>query len=149
KKVMKPLIASNTVTDEIERANVFKMDGKWYLFTDSRGSKMTIDGIGDKDVYMLGFVSDSLTGPYKPLNGSGLVLNMNLDPADLTFTYSHFAVPQSEGNNVVITSYMTNRSFYTDHHATFAPSFLLNIKGDKTSVVPNSILPQGQLTINK
>ncbi|MDN8963508.1 glycoside hydrolase family 68 protein, partial [Staphylococcus aureus] len=27
KKVMKPLIASNTVTDEIERANVFKMNG--------------------------------------------------------------------------------------------------------------------------
>ena len=36
---MKPLITSNTVTDEIERANVFKMNGKWYLFTDSRGSK--------------------------------------------------------------------------------------------------------------
>ncbi|MFT8312888.1 MAG: glycoside hydrolase family 68 protein [Clostridium sp.] len=149
KKVMKPLITSNTVTDEIERANVFKMNGKWYLFTDSRGSKMTIDGIGDKDVYMLGFTSNSLTGEYKPLNGSGLVLNMNLDPADLTFTYSHFAVPQPEGNNVVITSYMTNRGFYTDHHATFAPSFELNIKGSKTSVVPNSILPQGQLTTNK
>ena len=149
KKVMKPLITSNTVTDEIERANVFKMNGKWYLFTDSRGSKMTIDGIGDKDVYMLGFTSNSLTGEYKPLNGSGLVLNMNLDPADLTFTYSHFAVPQPEGNNVVITSYMTNRGFYTEHHATFAPSFELNIKGSKTSVVPNSILPQGQLTTNK
>ncbi|MDD3224753.1 MAG: glycoside hydrolase family 68 protein [Clostridium sp.] len=149
KKVMKPLIASNTVTDEIERANVFKMKDKWYLFTDSRGAKMTIDGIGAKDVYMLGYVSDSLTGPYKPLNGSGLVLNMNLDPNDLTFTYSHFAVPQSNGNNVAITSYMTNRGLYTDHHSTFAPSFLVKIKGSKTSVVPNSILPQGQLTIDK
>jgi Levansucrase/Invertase. len=149
KEVMKPLITSNTVTDEIERANVFKMNGKWYLFTDSRGAKMTIDGIGAKDVYMLGYVSDSLTGSYKPLNKSGLVLNMNLDPTDLTFTYSHFAVPQPEGNNVVITSYMTNRGFYTDHHSTFAPSFLLNIEGSKTSVVPNSILPQGQLTIDK
>lgn len=149
KSAMKPLIASNTVTDEIERANVFKLNGKWYLLTDSRGAKMTIDGIGAKDVYMLGYVSDSLTGPYKPLNGTGLVLNMNLDPADLTFTYSHFAIPQSNGNNVVITSYMTNRGFYTDHHSTFAPSFLLNIEGSKTSVVPNSILPQGQLTIDK
>ncbi|RYL97865.1 glycoside hydrolase family 68 protein [Sporolactobacillus sp. THM7-7] len=148
KKVMKPLITSNTITDEIERANVFKMAGKWYLFTDSRGSKMTIDGIGDKDIYMLGFVSDSLTGPYKPLNGSGLVLNMNLDPNDITFTYSHFAVPQKKGNNVVITSYMTNRGFFSDRHSTFAPSFLLNIKGSKTSVVPNRILEQGQLTVN-
>lgn len=149
KKVMKPLITSNTVTDEIERANVFKMNGKWYLFTDSRGAKMTIDGIGAEDVYMLGYVSDSLTGPYKPLNKTGLVLNMDLDPADPTFTYSHFAVPQADGNNVVITSYITNRGLYTDHHSSFAPSFLLNIEGSKTSVVPNSILEQGQLTINK
>ncbi|HEY8805882.1 MAG TPA: glycoside hydrolase family 68 protein [Clostridium sp.] len=148
KKVMKPLITSNTITDEIERANIFKMNGKWYLFTDSRGSKMTIDGIGAKDVYMLGYVSDSLTGSYKPLNGSGLVLNMNLDPSDLTFSYSHFAVPQPKGNNVVITSYITNRGLFADQHATFAPSFLMNIKGAKTSVVPNSILPQGQLTID-
>lgn len=149
KKVMKPLITSNTVTDEIERANVFKMNGKWYLFTDSRGSKMTIDGISDKDIYMLGFVSDSLTGTYKPLNKTGLVLNLDLDPADPTFTYSHFAVPQADGNNVVITSYITNRGLFTDHHSSFAPSFLLNIEGTKTSVVPNSILDQGQLTIDK
>lgn len=147
KKVMKPLITSNTITDEIERANVFKKNGKWYLFTDSRGAKMTIDGIGDQDIYMLGFVSGSLTGPYKPLNKTGLVLHMNLDPSDLTFTYSHFAIPQSSGNNVVITSYMTNRGFFADHNATFAPSFLLHLQGSKSSVVPNSILNQGQLTL--
>lgn len=149
KQVMKPLITSNTVTDEIERANVFKMNGKWYLFTDSRGSKMTIDGIDDKDIYMLGFVSDSLTGSYKPLNKTGIVLNLDLDPNDPTFTYSHFAVPQAGGNNVIITSYITNRGLFTDHHSSFAPSFLLNIEGTKTSVVPNSILQQGQLTIDK
>lgn len=149
KNVMKPLITSNTVTDEIERANVFKMDGKWYLFTDSRGSKMTIDGISAKDIYMLGYVSDSLTGSYKPLNKTGLVLDLNLDPKDPTFTYSHFAVPQADGKNVVITSYITNRGLFTDHHSSFAPSFLMNIEGSKTSVVENSILPQGQLTINK
>lgn len=149
KKVMKPLITSNTVTDEIERANVFKMNGKWYLFTDSRGSKMTIDGISDKDIYMLGFVSDSLTGTYKPLNKTGLVLNLDLDQNDPTFTYSHFAVPQADGNNVVITSYITNRGLFTDHHSSFAPSFLVNINETKTSVVQDSILEQGQLTIGK
>lgn len=149
KKVMKPLITSNTVTDEIERANVFKKNGKWYLFTDSRGSKMTIDGISDKDIYMLGYVSDSLTGSYKPLNKTGLVLNLDVDPNDPTFTYSHFAVPQADSDNVVITSYITNRGLFTDHHSSFAPSFLLNIKDSKTSVVENSNLEQGQLTIDK
>ncbi|MBK3607136.1 glycoside hydrolase family 68 protein, partial [Streptomyces sp. MBT54] len=107
------------------------------------------DGITSNDIYMLGYVSNSLTGPYKPLNKTGLVLKMDLDPNDVTFTYSHFAVPQAKGNNVVITSYMTNRGFYADKQSTFAPSFLLNIKGKKTSVVKDSILEQGQLTVNK
>ncbi|MBP3040944.1 glycoside hydrolase family 68 protein [Bacillaceae bacterium Marseille-Q3522] len=146
KKVMKPLIASNTITDEIERANVFKLNGKWYLFTDTRGAKMFVDGIGAEDIYMLGYVADSLTGPYKPLNGTGLVLHQDLDPRDITWTYAHFAIPQVKGNNVVITSYMTNRGMFADHQATFAPSFLVNIKGSKTSVVKDSILEQGQLT---
>lgn len=148
KTVMKPLIASNTVTDEIERANVFELNGKWYLFTSSRGAKMFIDGIDKEDIYMLGYVSDSLTGPYKPLNGTGLVLHQDLNPYDITWSYAHFATPQVEGNNVVVTSYMTNRSYFSDHHSTFAPSFLLNIQGSKTSVVKDSILEQGQLTIN-
>ncbi|MNC66639.1 Levansucrase precursor [compost metagenome] len=73
---------------------------------------------------------------------------MNLDPNDLTWTYSHFAIPQAEGNNVVITSYMTNRGLYAEQHSTFAPSFLVNIKGSKTSVVKDSVLEQGQLTVN-
>lgn len=149
KSVMKPLIASNTITDEIERANIFKMNGKWYLFTDSRGAKMSLDGVDSNDVYMLGFVSDSLTGSYKPLNDTGLVLQMGLDPNDVTWSYSHFAVPQTQGNNVVITSYMTNRGIHPDHQSTFAPSFLLNIKGSKTSVVKNGILEQGQLTVDQ
>lgn len=148
KKVLKPLIASNTVTDEIERANVFELNGKWYLFTSSRGAKMFIDGVDAEDIYMFGYVADSLNGEYKPLNGSGLVLHQDLDPKDITWTYAHFATPQVKGNNVVVSSYMTNRGMFEDHHSTFAPSFLLNIKGSKTSVVKDSILEQGQLTID-
>ncbi|WP_141430791.1 glycoside hydrolase family 68 protein [Bacillus sp. 03113] len=147
KNVMKPLIASNLVTDEIERANIFEKDGKWYLFTDTRGSKMFVDGIDKEDIYMLGYVADSITGPYKPLNGTGLVLHQDLNPYDITWTYAHFAIPQVKGDNVVITSYMTNRGYFADHKATFAPSFLVNIKGSKTSVVKDSILEQGQLTV--
>lgn len=149
KKVMKPLIASNTVTDEIERANIFEKDGKWYLFTDTRGAKMFVDGVDAEDIYMLGYVADSIDGPYKPLNGSGLVLHQDLNKRDVTWNYAHFAIPQVKGNKVVITSYMTNRGFYTDHHSTFAPSFEVEINGSETRVVPNSILEQGQVTSNK
>lgn len=149
KKEMKPLIASNTVTDEIERPNIFEKDGKWYLFTSSRGSKMTIDGIDDKDIYLLGYVANSITGPYKPLNKTGIVLHQDLDPYDVTWNYAHFAIPQKNSDNVVVTSYMTNRGYFEDNQSTFAPSFLLNIKGNKTSVVKDSILEQGQITISE
>ena len=148
KKELKPLIASNTITDEIERANVFEMNGKWYLFTSTRGNKIFVDGITKRDIYMLGYVADSLTGPYKPLNDTGLVLHQDLDPYDITWSYCHFAIPQAEGNKVVITNYMTNRGYFENNHSTFGPSFLMTIKGSKTSVVKNSILEQGQLTID-
>lgn len=143
KKVMKPLLVSNTVTDEIERANVFQKNGKWYLFTDSRGSKMSTEGTTDKDIYTLGFVSDSLTGSYKPLNGSGLVLHLDVNPADPAFTYSHFMIPQKDSSEVLVTSYMTNRGMFADRQSTFAPTFSLRLSGDKTSVVQNSIKEQG------
>jgi levansucrase len=149
KNEMKPLLVSNTITDEIERANIFEKNGKYYLFTSTRGSKMTIDGIDDEDIYMLGYVSNSLTGQYKPLNKTGIVLHQDLDPKDITWSYAHYAIPQKEGDNVVITSYMTNRGYIGDHNTTFAPSFLLNIKGEKTSVVEDSILEQGQITNNE
>lgn len=146
KKVMKPLLVSNTITDEIERPNIFKKDGKWYLFTSVRGSKMTIDGIEDEDIYMLGYVANSLTGEFKPMNKTGIVLHHDLDPTDITWTYAHYVIPQKGTNEAVVTSYMTNRGEFEDHNSTFAPSFQLKLKNKKSSVVHDSILEQGQIT---
>ncbi len=100
------------MTDEIERPNIFKKDGKFVLVHSTRGAKMTIDGIDDEDIYMLGYVSGSLTGPYKPMNKSGIVLHQDLDPNDLTWTYAHYVIPQKETDDFVVTSYMTNRGFF-------------------------------------
>ncbi|RYM05564.1 hypothetical protein EWH99_05755 [Sporolactobacillus sp. THM7-7] len=148
KKVLPPLVTANLVTDEIERANVFKLNGKWYLFTDTRGGKMALDSISSDMIYMLGYVSDNLTGPYKPLNQTGLVLSQNENWFSRTWTYSYFNLLPSDptDKNVVVTSYMTNRSISDTDHSTFAPSFLLTIDGDKTQVRQNDILEQGQLT---
>ncbi|QGH33158.1 glycoside hydrolase family 68 protein [Gracilibacillus salitolerans] len=148
KKVMEPLIVSNTVTDEIERPNIFKKDGKWYLFTSARGSKMTIDGIDDEDIYMLGYVSNSLTGEFKPMNKTGIVLHHDLDPYDITWNYAHYVIPQETTDEAVVTSYMTNRGYFEDHKSTFAPSFKLKLNNKKSSVVKDSILEQGQITLH-
>lgn len=107
---------------------------------------MTIDGIDNQDIYLLGYVADSLTGKFKPLNKTGIVLHHDLDPNDITWNYAHYAIPQEGSDDAVVTSYMTNRGFFEDNKSTFAPSFKLNIKGSKTSVVKDSILEQGQIT---
>lgn len=149
KEVKDPLIASNTVTDEIERPNIFKKDGKWYLFTSARGSKMTIDGIDDEDIYMLGYVANSLDDEFKPMNKTGIVLHHDLDPYDVTWNYAHYAIPQENTDEVVIISYMTNRGYFEDEKSTFSPSFMLDLNGKKSSVVEDSILEQGQITVDE
>ncbi|WP_101845631.1 glycoside hydrolase family 68 protein [Halobacillus sp. Marseille-P3879] len=149
KEVKDPLIASNTVTDEIERPNIFKKDGKWYLFTSARGSKMTIDGIDDEDIYLLGYVANSLDGEFKPMNKTGIVLHQDLDPYDVTWNYAHYAIPQEDSDEVVVTSYMTNRGYFEEEKSTFSPSFKLDLKGKKSSVVEDSILEQGQITVDE
>lgn len=111
---------------------------------------MALDNISPDMIYMLGYVSDHLTGPYKPLNGTGLVLASDESASSRTFTYSHFCIlpNDSESNDVVVTSYMTNRGYFKNQRSTFAPSFLVTLDGDKTSVHQQKILEQGQLTTN-
>lgn len=92
KKVMKLLIVFNIVIDEIECVNVFKMNGKWYLFIDFCGLKMMIDGIIFNDIYMFGYVFDFLIGLYKLLNKIGFVLKMDFDFNDVIFIYLYFVV---------------------------------------------------------
>ena len=73
------------VSDELERPNVVKLGDKYYLFSATRLSRGTnIDTlnkankvVGD-NVAMIGYVADSLTDPYKPLNGSGVVVTASV-----------------------------------------------------------------------
>ena len=84
-EVYTPLVTSNMVSDELERPNVVKLGDKYYLFSATRLSRGTnIDTlnkankvVGD-NVAMIGYVADSLTGPYKPLNGSGVVVTASV-----------------------------------------------------------------------
>lgn len=148
-----PLVTSHMVTDEVERPSVVKMGGKYYLFTASRINKSTdAEGtvaarkaVGD-DVVMLGFVSDSLRGKYRPLNGSGVVLTASV-PADWrTSTYSYYAVPvEGSSDTLLVTSYMTNRGGIAgaENKSTWAPSFLIKMNEDDTTEVLPKMTNQG------
>lgn len=144
-KVMSPLVNSLMVSDEIERPNLIRMNGKYYLFATTRLNRGTGDDlwqqtdneIGD-NVAMLGWVSDHLTYGYKPLNGDATVLVASVPFNWRTSTYSYYAVPVNGSNNkLLVTSYMTNRGFASgpNKRLTMAPAFLIKVDGDTTSVM--------------
>ncbi|TSO25702.1 glycoside hydrolase family 68 protein [Lactobacillus sp. LL6] len=144
-KVMAPLVTSLMVSDEIERANVVPLNGKYYLFATTRLNRGTGDDlwqeadkqIGD-NVAMLGWVSDHLDYGYKPLNGDGTVLVASVPFNWRTSTYSYYAVPvKGSKNELLVNAYMTNRGMAAGEGkiSTLSPSFIIKVNGDKTSVV--------------
>lgn len=95
---------------------------------------------------MLGYVSDELTGDYKPLNGSGVVLTASVPANWRTATYSYYAVPVAGYNDrVLVTAYMTNRGGVAGEgkNSTLAPSFLVKINPDGTTKVLAKVTNQG------
>ncbi|MGQ2225959.1 glycoside hydrolase family 68 protein [Fructobacillus fructosus] len=146
KKVEAPLVTFNGVADEVERANLFEYNDRWYLFGTTHSSHLANDNIvyrGQSGVaeYLIGFVSDNgILGDYKPLNGSGLVLVDDIGGAN--YRYSFLVIPNSDknSNQFVVTSFVGGRSF--------AASFILEINGDTTRLINNQVLNQGALNPN-
>ena len=148
-----PLISVPMVSDEIERPNVVKLGNKYYLFAATRLNRGSNDDawmnanytVGD-NVAMVGYVADSLTGPYKPLNDSGVVLTASVPANWRTATYSYYAVPVAgKDDQLLVTSYMTNRNGVAGKgmDSTWAPSFLLQINPDNTTTVLAKMTNQG------
>lgn len=98
-EILPPLLTAVGVNDQTERPHFVFKDGKYYLFTTSHQYTYA-DGLKGQDgVY--GFVSNSLFGPYTPLNGSDLVLGNS--SSQQFQTYSHYVMP-----NRLVTSFIDN-----------------------------------------
>lgn len=152
-KVYSPLVSAPMVSDEIERPDVVKLGNKYYLFAATRLNRGSNDdawmatnkAVGD-NVAMIGYVSDNLTHGYVPLNESGVVLTASVPAKWRTATYSYYAVPvEGRDDQLLITSYITNRGEVAGKgmHATWAPSFLLQINPDNTTTVLAKMTNQG------
>lgn len=133
-QLLPPLVTAVGVNDQTERPHYVFKDGKYYLFTVSHQYTYA-DGLNGPDgVY--GFVSNKLTGPYEPLNGSGLVLgNPSARPYQ---TYSHYVMP-----NGLVTSFIDNipnpniddgKGQYRIG-GTEAPTIQVKIEGNRTFMV--------------
>lgn len=151
--VYSPLMSSLMVSDEVERPDIVKLGDKYYLFSATRvrrgaDTELTAAAnrtVGD-NVAMIGYVSDSLMGPFKPLNKSGVVLTASVPANWRTSTYSYYAVPvEGHEDQVLVTSYMSNKGFAAGkgNYSTWAPSFLLQINPDNTTTVLARVTNQG------
>jgi len=68
-----PLITADGVNNELERPHVVVHDGRYYCFWSTQAKVFAEDGpSGPTGLY--GMVADSFADPWRPLNGSGLVL---------------------------------------------------------------------------
>ncbi|MGM9911567.1 MAG: glycoside hydrolase family 68 protein [Lacticaseibacillus absianus] len=171
-KLYSPLVQTVLAGDEIERPDLMKLNGKYYLFVDARInhatdtdlSKATDTTVGD-NVTMLGFVSDSLTGNFVPLNGDGLVLGASVPFSWRSATYSYYAVkinPDNiKGNSVTVNGKTYTKDYFVNHfllvnpymgnrgevagagkNATLGPSYLVEVKDDGTTQVVSDYLTQ-------
>ena len=132
-ELLPPLISAVGVNDQTERPHFIFKDGKYYLFTISH--KFTYgDGLtGPDGVY--GFASDSLFGPYEPLNGSGLVLG---NPSSQPYqTYSHYVMPNGLVTSFIDTIPNNSNEYEGDYRVggTEAPTVQIKIKGLRTFLV--------------
>jgi levansucrase len=74
-ELLPPLLQANCVNQELERPHFIFRDGKYYLFFATHITKAApFPGLRFYEG-LYGFSSPMLRGDYKPLNGSGLVLN--------------------------------------------------------------------------
>jgi levansucrase len=70
--LLPPLISADGVNNELERPVLRYVDGQYYVFWSTQRKTFAPGGpAGPNGLY--GMVSESLFGPYRPLNGTGLV----------------------------------------------------------------------------
>lgn len=71
--LLPPLVLADGLCNELERPHVVMHAGLYYIFWSTQASVFAPDGpVGPTGLY--GMVGESLFGPYRLLNGSGLVL---------------------------------------------------------------------------
>jgi len=140
-----PLVEAIEVNQELERPHAVVTDGRYYLFVCSHVHTFALGVTGPDGLY--GFVADAFEGPYRPLNGNGLVAT---NPSSAPFqAYSWMAFAHDE--EVLVQSFLNYYDFGGDSldaitefseaeqrarfGGTLAPTLRLEIDGDETQLL--------------
>ncbi len=137
-ELLPPLVHADGVNNELERAHVVAHDGRYYLFWSTQGSVFA-PSIPGAPTGLYGMVAASLTGPYRPLNSSGLVLaNPAAEPLQ---TYSWYVTADLKVYSFVDHWGLAGRSLSSSpglaassFGGTPAPVISLSLDGDRSHI---------------
>ncbi len=137
-----PLIDAVCVNQELERPHIVVHDGRYYLFISSHLHTFAPGVEGFDGLY--GFVADTLRGPYRPLNDTGLVLTNPANAAYQTYSY----VAYKHAGELLVSSFFNYHDLrglgiddvggLPEHEqlrrfgGTLAPTMRLGFEGDRT-----------------
>jgi len=130
-EIRPPLISADTLNNELERPHVIAHQGAYYLFWSTQAHIFNPDGpMGPTGLY--GMVADRLDGPWRPLNGTGLVFAN--PPEAPRQAYSWLVLPDLQ-----VTSFVD--AWGSDggskrFGATFAPTLRIHLDGAVAGLVP-------------
>lgn len=85
-KLLPPALHAEGVNNELERAHLVFHAGSYYAFWSTQTATFA-DGLGHAPGGLYGMVADSMAGPWRPLNGTGLVLANPADAPQQTYSW--------------------------------------------------------------
>ena len=138
-QLLPPVISADGLNNEMERPVPVYSDGHYYLFWSTQTRTFAKGGpSGPNGLY--GMVADAVLGPYRPLNGTGLVAP---NPADEPFqTYSWWVTSELEVLGFIDLWGLKGRSAKDDvalRRAQFgavpAPRFRIALNGDQAHII--------------
>ena len=137
--LLPPLLSADGLNNEMERPVLRAHDGLYYAFWSTQRRTFAPDGpSGPNGLY--GMVAETLFGPYRPLNGSGLVAANPLD--EPLQSYSWWVTQDLEVAGFIDHWGLKGRDFEANPElvisqfgGTPAPRFRIALDGDKAHIV--------------
>jgi levansucrase len=133
--LLPPIVTALGVNAELERAHIVHRDGLYYLFWSTQRARFDPDGpAGPNGLY--GMVAERVSGPWRPLNGTGLVAaNPDAEPYQAYCWWvtgeldviSFIDFWGLEGRDAKADPALRSRQF----GGTAAPIFALSVSGDR------------------
>lgn len=137
-QLLPPIVSADGLCNEQERPHIVFHGGLYYLFWSSH-NKVFAPGGPSGPTALYGMVAQTVTGPYRPLNGTGLVAG---NPAEEPFqTYSWWVMHDLQVASFIDLWGLSGRDLESDpallrsnFGGTPAPRFRLVLDGDSAQI---------------